>query len=45
MLEPFSEDEKEYIRYLIKKYLPGFGSEGDKGSGAIMFEEDKDSEH
>jgi len=43
MLEPYSEDEKDFIRYLIKKYLPGFGNQGDKDSGAIMFEEDQDT--
>ncbi len=45
MLEPYSEEEKEYIRYLVKKYLPGFGSQGDKGSVAIMYEEDQDVKH
>jgi hypothetical protein len=36
MLEPHSEEELEYIRYLLKKYIPGLKSQG-KELPTIMF--------
>jgi len=38
MLEPHSEEEKEFIRYLIKKYIPGLKSQG-KELPTIMFKD------
>ena len=38
MLEPHSDEEKEYIRYLIKKYIPGLKSQG-KELPSVMFDE------
>jgi hypothetical protein len=38
MLEPHSEEEKEYIRYLIKKYIPGLKSQG-KELPTVMFKD------
>ena len=36
MLEPHSEEELEYIRYLLKKYIPGLKSQG-KELPTVMF--------
>ena len=41
MLEPHSKEEEEYIRYLIKKYLPGLGSRDDKTGPSVMFKQDQ----
>ena len=41
MFEPYSKEEEEYIRYLIKKYLPGLGSGEEKTGPSIMFKKDK----
>ena len=38
MLEPHSDEEKEFIRYLIKKYIPGLKSQG-KELPTIMFKD------
>jgi hypothetical protein len=38
MLEPHSEEEKEFIRYLIKKYIPGLKSQGQE-LPTIMFKD------
>jgi hypothetical protein len=38
MLEPHSEEEIEFIRYLIKKYIPGLKSQG-KELPTIMFKD------
>jgi len=37
MLEPHSEEELEFIRYLIKKYLPGLKSQ-DAEMPTVMFD-------
>ena len=39
MLEPHSEEELEFIRYLLKKYIPGLKSQG-KELPTIMFSND-----
>jgi hypothetical protein len=39
MFEPYSEEEEKYIRYLIKKYLPGLGCEDGKTGPSVMFEQ------
>jgi hypothetical protein len=36
MLEPNSEEEIEFLRYLLKKYIPGLKSQG-KEMPTIMF--------
>jgi len=36
MLEPNSEEEMEFLRYLLKKYIPGLKSQG-KEMPTIMF--------
>ena len=36
MLEPYSDEEKKYIMYLVKKYLPGFDIKED--GATIMYE-------
>ena len=36
MLEPNSEEEMEFLRYLLKKYIPGLKSQG-KELPTIMF--------
>jgi hypothetical protein len=41
MFDPYSKEEEEYIRYLIKKYLPGIGSGDDSTGPSIMFKKDK----
>jgi hypothetical protein len=38
MLEPHSEEEMEFLRYLLKKYIPGLKSQG-KEMPTIMFEQ------
>ena len=38
MLEPYSDEEKKYIMYLVKKYLPGFGIQEDRDGATIMYE-------
>jgi hypothetical protein len=40
MFEPYSKEEEEFIRYLIKKYLPGIGNRDDKTGPSIMFKQD-----
>jgi hypothetical protein len=42
MLEPYSKEEKEYIIYLVKKYLPGITVSENKDCSSVMFEYDKD---
>ena len=37
MLEPNSEEELEFIRYLIKKYIPGLKSQGQE-MPTVMFD-------
>ena len=37
MLEPNSEEELEFLRYLLKKYIPGLKSQG-KEMPTIMFD-------
>ncbi len=37
MLEPNSDEELEYIRYLIRKYIPGLKSQGIE-MPTVMFE-------
>lgn len=37
MLEPHSEEELEYIRYLLRKYVPGLKSQG-KEMPTVMFD-------
>ena len=39
MLEPHSDEELDYIRYLLKKYIPGLKSQG-KELPTIMFGKD-----
>jgi len=41
MIEPYSKEEEEYIRYLINKYLPGLGSEENKTGPSVMFKQDQ----
>jgi|GEM_PF-5493796 len=41
MLEPYSEEEREYIRYLLRKYLPSAYAEIE--DTAVMFHEKKDN--
>jgi len=43
MLEPHSEDELEFIRFLIRKYIPGLKSQG-KEMPSVMFDEDYPNE-
>jgi len=43
MFEPYSKEEEEYIKYLVKKYLPGLGSGGDKTGPSVMFEQNRQS--
>ncbi|MFO8078402.1 MAG: hypothetical protein R6U21_07170 [Thermoplasmatota archaeon] len=43
MLEPHSNEEKDYIRYLIKKYIPGLKSQG-KELPTIMFDHEMHEE-
>ena len=38
MLEPYSDEEKKYIMYLVKKYLPGLGIREDRDGATIMYE-------
>jgi hypothetical protein len=38
MLEPHSDEEMEFLRYLLKKYIPGLKSQG-KEMPSIMFEQ------
>jgi len=38
MLEPYSDEEKKYIMYLVKKYLPGFGIQEDRDGATVMYE-------
>jgi hypothetical protein len=38
MLEPNSEEELEFIRYLIKKYIPGLKSQG-QDMPTVMFDD------
>jgi len=38
MLEPYSDEEKKYIMYLVKKYLPGFGIQEGRDGATIMYE-------
>ena len=40
MLEPNSEEEMEFLRYLLKKYIPGLKSQG-KDMPTIMFNQDQ----
>lgn len=43
-MEPHSEEELQYLRYLIKKYVPGLKSQG-REMPTVMFREqfsDKD---
>jgi hypothetical protein len=40
MVEPYSEEEKEYLRYLIRKYLPGIAGSSDKNVASIMYDTD-----
>lgn len=44
MLEPYSKEEKEYIIYLVKKYLPGITVSENKDCSSVMFEFDKDKD-
>ncbi len=37
MLEPQSEEELEFLRYLLKKYIPGLKSQG-KEMPTVMFD-------
>jgi len=42
MIEPYSEEEREYIRYLIRKYLPGvYWEDDDIVDTAVMFNGEK----
>lgn len=44
MLEPYSEEEKEYIRYLLRKYLPSVYADIERTSdSAVMFDDKKDA--
>ena len=43
MLEPNSDEEIEFIRYLIKKYIPGLKSQGQE-MPTVMFEDDIQNE-
>ena len=42
MLEPYSEEEKEYIRYLLRKYLPSVYA--DIEDTAVMFNDKRKNE-
>jgi len=42
MLEPYSDEEKKYIMYLVKKYLPVFGIQEDRDAATIMYEKNKE---
>ena len=37
MLKPYSDEEKKYIMYLVKKYLPGFDIKEDGDGATIMY--------
>ena len=37
MLEPNSDEELEFLRYLLKKYIPGLKSQ-DKDMPTVMFD-------
>ena len=39
MLEPYSDEEKKYIMYLVKKYLPGFGIQEGRDGTTVMYEQ------
>jgi len=39
MLEPYSNEEKKYIMFLVKKYLPGFGIQEDRDGTTVMYEQ------
>ena len=41
MFDPYSKEEEKYIRYLIKKYLPGLGCEEDKTGPTVMFKQNQ----
>ncbi len=41
MFEPYSEEEEEYVKYLVKKYLPGLGSGEGKTGPSVMFRQDQ----
>ena len=41
MLEPYSREEEEYIRYLVKKYLPGLVTGKNKNGPSVMFKQDE----
>lgn len=43
MLDQNSQEELEYIRYLIRKYIPGLKSQG-KELPSVMFEDDYPNE-
>jgi hypothetical protein len=43
MVEPHSEDELEFIRFLIRKYIPGLKSQG-KEMPSVMFDKDYPNE-
>lgn len=45
MLEPYSKEERDYIIYLVKKYLPGVTVTEDKEGSTVMFENNKDSNY
>ena len=46
MLEPYSDEEKKYIMYLVKKYLPVFGIQDDIDGSTIMYEKkSQDKKH
>lgn len=42
MIEPYTEEEREYIQYLIRKYLPSLYVREDSADHAVMFGEDED---
>jgi len=44
MLEPYSDEEKKYIMYLVKKYLPGFGIQEDRDGTTFMYEKEMPSQ-
>ncbi len=43
MVEPYSEEEKEYLRYLIRKYLPGIAGSSDRNIASIMYDIDDEN--
>jgi len=46
MLEPYSDEEKKYIMYLVKKYLPVFGIQDDIDGATMMYEKkSQDKKH